>query len=536
MQLAIDGPRIGISVGRAVALLEPALAGAPVLASDTLPATVRALLVDAVTAGGSRVALACDDKHIVTLAVGAGSGAFSRTGDAVQPKKPTGLVRIALPARAGAAAPEHALVAVDRSGEATALPDPDVGARRRALLAHTASIVTAVVVVDGAPGGASEFLLTGDRDGKIRVSHLPHAWDIEAYCLGHTKFVTALALLPPVGDGRDALLASAGGDATVRLWAWRTGALLHTLYLSSGGGAVPSEGPHADGRMNAASGDADGEAAAGSHGDGGEGGDGAAAAKGTGAAGGGAPPLMPRAFVRRTDPVAIRVAAATAAAAAPDGAASAVAAAATTTPSDADAGGGDARPSADDDGCGRGGAGFPAALAVHGPSGLVATFLEGETLVRLLRVEQGAGDAAGARLAQVAVFSTPAPPLALAFAPSTSGVGAEGGDAAVLLVGCATPGGGTDGGPSFAVLAWRVRGGGGGGGGAGGAEVATAPLAAADAGPVAAALNAALRLPAFAAGAAFPGGGVAAARGHLIAERMSDFDAGGGGGGGEVAE
>jgi tRNA (guanine-N(7)-)-methyltransferase subunit TRM82 len=34
-----------------------------------------------------------------------------------------------------------------------------------------------------------KYLISCDRDEKIRVSHFPNAFDIEAYCLGHTEWV-----------------------------------------------------------------------------------------------------------------------------------------------------------------------------------------------------------------------------------------------------------------------------------------------------------------------------------------------------------
>ena len=37
-----------------------------------------------------------------------------------------------------------------------------------------------------------KFIITCDRDEKIRVSHYPNAYNIHNFCLGHTDFVTCI--------------------------------------------------------------------------------------------------------------------------------------------------------------------------------------------------------------------------------------------------------------------------------------------------------------------------------------------------------
>ena len=34
-----------------------------------------------------------------------------------------------------------------------------------------------------------KFLITADRDEKIRISHFPNAYNIETFCLGHKESV-----------------------------------------------------------------------------------------------------------------------------------------------------------------------------------------------------------------------------------------------------------------------------------------------------------------------------------------------------------
>lgn len=66
------------------------------------------------------------------------------------------------------------------------------------------------------------FVITCDRDEKIRVSHFPNAYCVESYCLGHNEFVTNVEVC---GD----LLISASGDGTVRFWDFLKGKQLSVI-------------------------------------------------------------------------------------------------------------------------------------------------------------------------------------------------------------------------------------------------------------------------------------------------------------------
>ncbi|CAF0977538.1 unnamed protein product [Rotaria sordida] len=57
-----------------------------------------------------------------------------------------------------------------------------------------------------------QYILTTDRDEKIRLTHYPNAYNIQGYCLGHTEFVLYVKLI----DQNHIL--SASGDGTLRLW------------------------------------------------------------------------------------------------------------------------------------------------------------------------------------------------------------------------------------------------------------------------------------------------------------------------------
>ena len=569
MQLCVDAyPIVGASVGRSIALLLVSGAESSRGSFYQCDGIVRTLLVEAHGAG-VRATAACDDKRVVVLGSASISAAPSVVDRAALAKKPMGLLWLRVPAArrpgndatdahescapAGSeAATESALIVLDRSGEATALPYPLVGSKRRSLLTHTASILTAGVVVgsQASNDGGSAFLITADRDDKIRVSHLPHAWNVAAYCLGHTKFVSCLGLVPrPSASGSGVtgssaatapLLVSGGGDSTLRLWSWQSGTLLHTLYFSAGGVAVAAVGVHNDGRMNCGgggSGGADGDAqeAIGARGDDAEHEDDTAADEAAVATRG----------IHAADHSAtatttgeVDVAAASAAASrhtmprAYTGAGRAKAARLAAADVEDDEGG---AADADVDAAPRGVEVtpplFPCALAVHGPSATVALFLAGEQAVRVVRVvavQQQGSAIASHRLLQVCVIPTGSRPLAVAFDPSPLSTAAS----PVLLVGLCSgseqlSGAATDGAArggdaqllQFRVSAWRLS-------TIEGSDGSTSyePVDA----PIAIALNAALCGDAFAADKAFVGGVSAAreainAQGNAVVERIADF-------------
>jgi tRNA (guanine-N(7)-)-methyltransferase subunit TRM82 len=118
---------------------------------------------------------------------------------------------------------DSSLTAVDTAAATTIQPK---STPRRLLLGHTASILTGMQVVPSSSEKTKQFLLTADRDEKVRVSYFPDTHIIHGYLLGHNAFISAMDAVHghhfSTADGGDdnnrTLCLTASGDGTVRLW------------------------------------------------------------------------------------------------------------------------------------------------------------------------------------------------------------------------------------------------------------------------------------------------------------------------------
>ena len=87
---------------------------------------------------------------------------------------------------------------------------------RRLLLGHTASMLSSVAFCqsqknDNEGATTSQYILTADRDEKIRVTRFPSTFEIHGFLFGHTAFVSCMAVA-----GNHCF--SCGGDSTLRVW------------------------------------------------------------------------------------------------------------------------------------------------------------------------------------------------------------------------------------------------------------------------------------------------------------------------------
>ncbi|XP_058059712.1 tRNA (guanine-N(7)-)-methyltransferase non-catalytic subunit wuho [Anopheles bellator] len=104
-------------------------------------------------------------------------------------------------------APKHGLLfGCDKSDcfEYNMLAEPEK--RSKWVLGHMSLILD----IDISPD--ERYIVTCDRDEKIKVTSYPDCHNIVCYCLGHREYVVALAFLAPEK------LLSVAGDKTLRVW------------------------------------------------------------------------------------------------------------------------------------------------------------------------------------------------------------------------------------------------------------------------------------------------------------------------------
>ncbi|XP_022371821.1 tRNA (guanine-N(7)-)-methyltransferase non-catalytic subunit WDR4 isoform X2 [Enhydra lutris kenyoni] len=120
-------------------------------------------------------------------------------------------------------ASEEKLLVADKSGDVYSFSVSDPQGCGRLELGHLSMLLDVAVSPD------DRYVLTADRDEKIRVSWAAAPHSIESFCLGHAEFVSRILVLPDHPE----LLLSSSGDCTLRLWEYRSGRELHCCHLTS---------------------------------------------------------------------------------------------------------------------------------------------------------------------------------------------------------------------------------------------------------------------------------------------------------------
>ncbi|KAJ3034130.1 WD repeat-containing protein 4, partial [Rhizophlyctis rosea] len=117
--------------------------------------------------------------------------------------------------------PDGKLIIGDKFGDVYSVKRDDAEGQESLILGHVSMLTDLVFSQDG------KFIITADRDEKIRVSHYPLAYDVEGFCLGHRSYVSKLHLLPFASD----ILLSGGGDPAILSWDWQTGQIIQKIDL-----------------------------------------------------------------------------------------------------------------------------------------------------------------------------------------------------------------------------------------------------------------------------------------------------------------
>uniref|UniRef100_A0A8C0L518 WD repeat domain 4 n=1 Tax=Canis lupus dingo TaxID=286419 RepID=A0A8C0L518_CANLU len=120
-------------------------------------------------------------------------------------------------------ASEEKLLVADKSGDVYSFPVLEPQRCGQLELGHLSMLLDVAVSPD------DRYVLTADRDEKIRVSWAAAPHSIESFCLGHTEFVSRIFVVPDHPE----LLLSSSGDCTLRLWEYRGGRELHCCHLTS---------------------------------------------------------------------------------------------------------------------------------------------------------------------------------------------------------------------------------------------------------------------------------------------------------------
>ncbi|KAK6191854.1 hypothetical protein SNE40_003438 [Patella caerulea] len=102
---------------------------------------------------------------------------------------------------------ETSIIVSDKSGDVYRFVLHDEEKEGELLLGHLSMLLDLILIKN------DKFVVTSDRDEKMRISCYPNCYNIHSFCLGHTQYVSSM-----VYDEEDDLLISGSGDCTIRIW------------------------------------------------------------------------------------------------------------------------------------------------------------------------------------------------------------------------------------------------------------------------------------------------------------------------------
>ncbi|XP_054642487.1 tRNA (guanine-N(7)-)-methyltransferase non-catalytic subunit wdr4 [Dunckerocampus dactyliophorus] len=116
---------------------------------------------------------------------------------------------------------EDEVLVADKSGDVYSFSVVDQEREGELKMGHLSMVLAVTMSLN------DKYIITADRDEKIRVSHLRSPYNIQSFCLGHQQFVSSL-LVP---SGHPHWLLSGSGDGTMKLWDFTSGKKLHSWDL-----------------------------------------------------------------------------------------------------------------------------------------------------------------------------------------------------------------------------------------------------------------------------------------------------------------
>ncbi|XP_038150067.1 tRNA (guanine-N(7)-)-methyltransferase non-catalytic subunit wdr4 isoform X1 [Cyprinodon tularosa] len=116
---------------------------------------------------------------------------------------------------------EDELLVADKSGDVYSFSVLEPQREGELKMGHLSMLLAVTISID------DQYIITADRDEKIRVSHHRSPYNIQSYCLGHQQFVSALQ----IPSGHPQWLLSGSGDGTLKLWEFESGRRLQSLDL-----------------------------------------------------------------------------------------------------------------------------------------------------------------------------------------------------------------------------------------------------------------------------------------------------------------
>uniref|UniRef100_A0A3P8U966 WD repeat domain 4 n=1 Tax=Amphiprion percula TaxID=161767 RepID=A0A3P8U966_AMPPE len=100
---------------------------------------------------------------------------------------------------------EDELLVADKSGDVYSFSVMEPQREGKLMMGHLSMLLAVTISLD------NKYIITADRDEKIRVSHFRSPYVIQSFCLGHQQFVSALH----IPSGHPHWLLSGSGNPTV---------------------------------------------------------------------------------------------------------------------------------------------------------------------------------------------------------------------------------------------------------------------------------------------------------------------------------